>query len=168
MLPLTPVQAQANTIWPFVAYYVQQEFLINLWTIGIGSTIEFVAVWILFPITPFKALAADVAMNVASTLLGLAMIYGLAWSGYSILGDYSWWFREPVAFATVIIINFLFVCLINASIESATLMWVFRLPLTGRRFGYLLLANGLSAAVSLSGVWAQTGGEPWVNPGSIV
>ena len=169
IVALTPLHAQANTMWPFVAYYMQQEFVGNVWTISIGLTIEFFVVWKAFAVTARKALAADIVMNLASTLIGLAILYGLALAGFSVLGEgIAYQFKEPVQFTLVLAANFAAVCLMNALIEGAVLKWVFKLPLNVRNVAYLLLANALSAAVSLVGLWIHTGGEPWVNPRSLV
>ena len=169
IVALIPLHARANTIWPFVAYYMQQEFLDNVSTISIGFAIEFFIVWKAFAVTARKALAADIVMNLASTVIGLVMLYGLALAGFGVFGEgIAYEFREPGQFVLVLAANFAFVCLINSLIEGAILRWAFKLPLNVRNVAYLLLANALSVAVSLVGLWIHTGGEPWVNPRSLV
>lgn len=130
--------------------------LFTWWAIGLGLWIEFFFIWQVFDLPPTRALAADLAANAASALLGLLLIPlgGVIWEVFPGLAFYHflhWGTFNPVTWGA----TFILACLINAGLESFVLNKVFGIPSTRTTFSWLCLANAFSVGIALVSVWSN-------------
>jgi hypothetical protein len=69
---MTPILA--DIIWP--ALFLEER-LVSLWVILAGLVIEYSFVWRITDLGVMRSIWADVAMNAASTLLGILLFHWL-------------------------------------------------------------------------------------------
>ena len=137
----------ADMIWP--AAFLESR-LLSAWVISAGLFIEYFFVWRVTPLGTWRSVLANLAMNAASTLLGIVLIplAGIIWEIFPGLLLYKWFdlgtFNPGTWAAT-----FLMAVLINAGLELAVLRLGFRQPPGGGLFWWLCLANALSVGVAM-------------------
>lgn len=138
----------ANVIWP--AAFLESR-LLSLWIISAGLLIEYFFVRSVTPLGAWRSALADVAMNTASTLLGIILIplAGIAWEFFPGLLLYKWFnlgtFNPGTWGAT-----FCMAVLINAVLEMAVLRIGFHQTFGKGLFGWLCLANAFSVGLALA------------------
>jgi len=132
----------ANIVWP--ALYLLGR-LISFWVIASGLFIEFFFVRRLTSLGWKRAIWADVAMNLASALLGVILIpvVGLivVLPFPATFGILSW------------VATFCVAVLINASVESFVLLKGFKQSIGKKEFWLFCLANALSVGVAFASFW---------------
>jgi hypothetical protein len=101
-----------------------------------------------------RAIIANLAMNAASTAVGILLIpiSGIAWEYMAYLAVYRYWkvgTFNPVSWLA----TFLLAVALNAIIEQSVLRWGFRQRLGVRGFAWLSVANALSVGLALWSVF---------------
>ena len=138
----------ADMIWP--AAFLESR-LLTVWIISAGLFIEYFFVWRLTPLGAWRSILADLAMNAASTLLGIILIplAGLAWEFFPGIVLYKLFdvgtFNPGTWTAT-----FLLAVVINSGLELLVLKLAFRQPASGGLFWWLCLANSLSVGLAMA------------------
>jgi hypothetical protein len=141
----------ADVVWP--AMFLAGR-LMALWAIGIGLVIELFFVRWLTGFSWTKSLLADVAMNAASSLVGLFLIPigGLAWeftAGLIMYKTLNIGTFNPITWAA----TFLIAVFINSALETTVLCRAFKQKPFNRFFWWLSLANALSVGVALASIF---------------
>ena len=141
----------SNVVWP--ALFLEQR-LLAWWIIGIGLVVELFFVRLLTSLSWQRSLGADVAMNVASALLGVILIplVGIAWElfparlfeAHARLGTFN-----PVTWRA----TFAIAVLINAVLETAVLRFVFKQQNWKTLFVGLCAANTLTVGIAFYSVF---------------
>lgn len=142
----------ADIVWP--ALFLE-EGIWTWWSILIGLFVEYFFVRMITDLSFWRTVWADVAMNTASTLLGIVLIpiSGLLVGIFpGIL--FEWFFNvgtfNPVNWMATI----LAAALINTYIERFVLRKFFKQPVAGRRcFGLLFIANVLSITIAFGSLY---------------
>jgi hypothetical protein len=120
--------------------------LLAWWVILLGLAVELPFVRLLAGFDLKRCILADLAMNAASTLLGILLIpiLGLGWEigAYRLLGKGSF---DLVHWAG----TFLLAVTVNSAIELSVLRFDFKQKLGIRGFWWLCVANCLSVAPAL-------------------
>jgi hypothetical protein len=142
---MTPMLA--DMIWP--AAFLESR-LLSAWVISAGLLIEYFFVWRVTPLGGWRSLLADLAMNAASTLLGIILIplAGIIWEvfpGIVLYRLFDLGTFNPGTWAA----TFLMAVLINAGLEMAVLRFGFGQLRGGGLFWWLCLANALSVGVAM-------------------
>jgi hypothetical protein len=139
---MTPVLA--DIIWP--ALFLEER-LVSLWVILAGLIIEYFFVWRITDLGWMRSIWADVAMNAASTLLGLLLIPLVGFIVVIFPGG---------AFGTFSPVNwvatFLAAVLVNALIDFLILWKGFKQNIGKRQFWWLCLANALSVGIAFGSI----------------
>jgi len=141
----------ANVVWP--ALFLEER-LLAWWVILIGLAVEAPFVRFLTGFSWKKTLAADIAMNATSTIIGVVLIPlgGIAWE---YVGEVTFYHRfnvgtfNPVTWCA----TFLIAVSISAALEFLTLRFAFKQRLGGRGFCWLWLANSISAGLAFWSVF---------------
>jgi len=141
----------ANVVWP--ALFLEMR-LLSWWIILIGLAVELPFVRLLTGFDWQRAAIADLAMNAASTIIGILLIpiFGLAWEYAADFTLYRYWkvgTFNPVAWVATLVLA----VTLNAIIEQSVLRWGFRQRLGARGFAWLSVANGLSVGLALWSVF---------------
>ena len=143
----------ADVVWPGLFLGVK---LVGLTVILVGLLVEFCALWLVLKFPWPKAILADVVMNLVSVVPG-AVLLGIASVGWEIfpgIAMYQWLgvgTFNPVTWSA----TFVMAVLINASLESATLRFVFKYPFSRKVLVTLLVANSVSVAVAGVGLYLK-------------
>jgi hypothetical protein len=132
----------ANVIWP--ALYLLGR-LISFWVILSGLFVEFFFVWRLTGLNLKQSIWADIAMNLASALLGLILIPFL---GLIVVLPFQATFGLASWIATFFVAVF-----INASVESLVLLRGFKQKIGQKEFWLICLANALSVGIAFGSFW---------------
>jgi hypothetical protein len=137
----------ANVVWP--ALWLEAR-LLSWWIILFGLAVELPFVRFLTGFSWQRASIADLAMNAASTIVGIVLIpiSGIAWEYAADFTVYRYWkvgTFNPVAWAA----TFLLAVALNAIIEQSVLRWGFRQWMGARGFAWLSVANALSVGLAL-------------------
>jgi hypothetical protein len=137
----------ADVIWPAL---LLEGRILTWWAILVGLVVEYFFVRLITDLPIAKAILADIAMNAASTLLGIVLIpfAGILWEFFPGIVIYSVFkigtFNPATWLATV-----LMAAASNTFIERFVLRRFFKQPVTGKRgFWLLFLANTISIAVA--------------------
>jgi hypothetical protein len=136
----------ADVVWP--ALFLEGR-LLAWWVILIGLAVEWPFVRFLTHFTWKKALIANVAMNAASTIIGVILLPA-AGIGWEFIGEATFYHRlnvgtfNPVTWCA----TFLLAVLLSAAIELLTLRIAFKQKLGVRGFWWLCVANSISAGLA--------------------
>ena len=138
----------ADVIWP--ALFLQNR-LLSTWIILAGLFIEYFFVWRVTSLGAWRSILADVAINIASTVLGMVLIplAGLAWEffpGLLIYKVFNLGTFNPGTWA----VTFCMAVLINAALEMSVLRIWFQQHFGKDLFGWLCLANALSVGLAMA------------------
>lgn len=138
----------ADMIWP--AAFLESR-LLSAWVISAGLIVEYFFVWRVTPLGTWRSVVADVAMNAASTLLGVVLIplAGIVWEifpGLIVYEVFNLGTFNPGTWAA----TFLMAVLINSGLELLVLRFVFHQPPGGGLFWWLCLANALSVGIAMA------------------
>jgi hypothetical protein len=145
MYHMTPILG--DMIWP--AAFLEDR-LLSAWVISAGLFIEYFFVWRVTSLSAWRSILADLAMNAASTLLGIVLIplAGIIWEIFPGLVLYKWLdlgtFNPGTWAAT-----FFMAVFINAGLEMTVLRVGFKQPFGRGLFWWLCLANALSVGVAM-------------------
>jgi hypothetical protein len=143
--------ALADVVWP--ALWLAGR-LVAVWAIGIGLVVElFFVKWL----TGFgwgKAVLADVAMNAASSLIGVFLIpvAGLAWefsAGIALYKVFNIGTFNPITWAA----TFLVAVFVNSTLETTVLRYGFKQRPFKRFFWWLSLANAFSVGIAVASIF---------------
>jgi hypothetical protein len=163
----------ANTVWPFVIVNMQQVWFVP-WVIGLGLAIESAILWRALSLPARTALTAGLMMNLASALLGLAVI-GAALYFLDLVRPLDLMiesFTSPGGVVGVFLFNFLLLCAINTAVEAGVLKWRYKIAANPRTIVWLLLANALSISVACGALWLEStqcpSTRPWFNPAKCI
>ena len=142
---MTPMLA--DMIWP--AAFLESR-LLSAWVISAGLFIEYFFVWRVTALGTWRSILADLAMNAASTLLGIILIplAGIVWEifpGLLLYKLFDLGTFNPGTWAA----TFILAVLINAGLELLVLRLGFRQPPGSGLFWWLCLANALSVGVAM-------------------
>ena len=121
------------------------------WAIGLGLLVELFFVRLLTGFSWPKSALADVAMNAASSLLGLFLIplAGIAWEffpGMVLYRVFNIGTFNPGTWAA----TFLFAVFIDAALEATVLRYGFKQRPFRRLFWWLVLANAISVSIAMA------------------
>jgi hypothetical protein len=143
----------ADVVWP--ALYLEDR-LLTVWAIALGLLVELLFVRYITKRSWRWCAMADVAMNTASSLLGLILLplAGLAWEFfpgsviYEILhmGTFN-----PVTWTA----TWAMAAMINGALETGVVRFAFRQRIGKRGFWLLCLANAISVGVALCTVFVR-------------
>ena len=126
----------ADIIWP--ALFLESR-LLSIWVIALGLFVEYFFVWRITNIGAIKSIWADLAMNAASTILGIILIPALGFVVALVPGELVGTF-SPITWAA----TFLMCVFLNAWIESLVLWKFFTQDIGKKQFWWLAVANALS------------------------
>jgi|SRR5689334_15366610 len=138
----------ADMIWP--ALFLEER-LLSIPVIALGLAIEYVFVWRITSLGVWGSILGDLAMNAASTLLGIFLIpaLGLVWEllpGVLLYDLFHLGTFSPLTWA----VTFCLAVLLNAALETLVLAKGFEQRIGKRGFGWLCLANGLSVGIAMA------------------
>lgn len=138
----------ADMVWP--AAFLESR-LLSAWVISAGLFIEYFFVWRVTQMGAWRAILADIAMNAASTLLGIILIplAGIVWEifpGLLLYKLFDLGTFNPGTWAA----TFLLAVLTNSGLELLVLRLCFRQPPGGGLFWWLCLANALSVGLAMA------------------
>jgi len=141
----------ADVIWP--ALFLEER-LFSWWAIGSGLIVEIFFVRWLTSLNLKMCVLADLAMNAASSLLGLLLIpiAGIAWEffpGIILYKAFNIGTFNPGTWAA----TFVFAVLINAALEATVLRIAFKQPTGKRVFWWLCVANSLSVSLAFGSLY---------------
>ena len=132
----------SDVVWP--ALFLEER-LLSVWIIVAGLFIEYFFVWIIADLGAVKAIWADIAMNAASTLLGIILIpvLGLLVALFpgELVGTFS-----PIIWG----LTFGIAVFLSTGIEYLVLWKAFKQNLSKKQLWLLVLANALSAGLALA------------------
>jgi hypothetical protein len=131
----------ADVVWP--ALFLEAR-LLSIWVILGGLLIEYFFVWRITTLGAVKAIWANLAMNAASTLLGIVLIPGVGFLVALFPGE-LFGTLSPVTWVLTLIVA----VLLNTLIESLILWKGFKQKIGKKEFWLLGLANALSVALAL-------------------
>ena len=131
----------ADVVWP--ALFLEAR-LLSIWIILAGLFIEYFFVWRITTLGALKAIWANLAMNAASTLLGIILIPGVGLLVALFPGELFGTFN-PLTWALTLIVA----VLLNTLIESFILWKGFKQKIGKKEFWLLGLANALSVGFAL-------------------
>jgi hypothetical protein len=137
----------ANVIWP-AAFLANR--LLSVWIISAGLLVEYFFVWRVTPLGAWRSIVADVAMNAASTVLGIILIplAGIAWEFFP--GQFIYeWLKVGTFNPGTWAMTFCMAVLINGALEVGVLRIVFQQPTDAGLFWWLCLANAVSVGIAM-------------------
>jgi len=143
--------AAANVVWP--ALYLETR-LFSWYAIAGGLVAEYIVLVAVFRLSLTHAAGADIAMNLASALLGMLFLplAGIAWEVFPGLLLYHAFnigtFNPGTWVATV-----LMAAGINALIEAGVLWRFFHVPFCRCTLLWLSLANLVSVGIAMASLW---------------
>jgi len=137
----------ADVVWP--ALFLQSR-LLSVPVILAGLAIEYFFVWRITTLGVWWSMLADVAMNAASSLLGIFLIpaAGIVWEvfpGILLYKGLNWGTFNPITWAG----TFCMAVLINAALETFVLAKGFKQKMGKRGFAWLCLANGITVGIAM-------------------
>ena len=138
----------ADLIWP--ALFLQHR-LLSAWIILAGLFIEYFFVWRVTSLSAWRSILADVAINAASTLLGIVLIplAGIVWEFFPGIFVYELFdvgtFNRGTWTAT-----FCMAVMINSLLEMSVLRMGFQQYFGWGLFRWLCLANALSVGLAMA------------------
>ena len=132
----------ANVVWP--ALYLIGR-LLSIWVISISLLVEFVFLWKLLRLEAKRALLADLAMNLASAVLGFILIGFL---GLVVILPFRSTFGVAAWIATFIV-----AVLVNACIESLVVSKWFKNDFAKRDFCLMVIANALTMGIAYGSLY---------------
>lgn len=150
LILLYPTVAHADLVWP--AMYLEQRIL-TWWAVGVGLLAEWPAVRHITSWNWAKSAWPTIAINFASTLLGVALIplAGIGWEFFPGVLLYEVFhvgtFNPGTWLATLVLAVF-----INAVVELFALKLIFKIRFSKRGFWILALANTASVGAALASV----------------
>jgi len=131
-----------DVVWP--ALFLEDR-LLSGWIIAAGLLMEYFFVWLITDLGAVKAIWADIAMNAASTLLGIILIPALgllvALFPGEVVGTFS-----PITWG----LTFALAVFLSTWIEYLVLWKAFKQDLGKRQLWLLVLANMLSAGLAFA------------------
>lgn len=138
----------ADVVWP--ALFLEMR-LLAWWAVAAGLIVELFFVRWLTAFAWGKSIVADIAMNAASSLLGVFLIplAGIAWEffpGILIYKLLEIGTFNPGTWAA----TFLMAVFINSGLETAVLCYGFKQKPFTRFFWWLALANSMSVALAFA------------------
>jgi hypothetical protein len=144
------MQLIADVVWPAL---LLEGRILTWWAILAGLIVEFFFLLRITNLHPWRALLADLAMNLASTLMGVFLIplAGLLWEfvpGTIIYPVFDIGTFNPFTWTATLVMA----SIINAVVERLVLGGVFKQPVRKRAFWLLTAANAVSVALALASV----------------
>lgn len=140
----------ANIVWPSL---VLTDRLLCWWIVAIGLLVEFACLFWLTQASATKAAAMTLTMNLISALIGIVAIplSGVLWAPIAAVVDpvFGWGMFNPLAW----VMSALLAALVNAIIETASLRIVFKVSWTGKVFGWVFLANMVTAGLAFATIY---------------
>jgi hypothetical protein len=130
----------ADIIWP--ALFLESR-LLSIGVIASGLFIEYVFVWRITNLGPVRSIWADVAMNGASTLLGILFVPALGFIVALVPGELVGTF-SPITWG----VTYFMAVFLNTCIESLVLRKIFKQNIRKKQFWWLGLANALSVGIA--------------------
>jgi hypothetical protein len=133
----TPIYA--DVVWPALILELR---LLSILPICVGLLVEWLALCFGgFGLGWKKAAYVDIGMNAASTALG---IFAIPLAGLVVIFSPATSWEWPITLIVAI--------LVTTSIESAVLMWGYRIQIDRRRFAVLAVANAVSTIIAFTSV----------------
>ena len=141
---MTPILA--DMIWP--ALFLESR-LLSIPVILAGLVVEYFVVWRLTDLGVKRSIFADLAMNTASTLLGILLIpiAGIIWEIFPGIFLYKW-FNLGTFNPGTLVATFCMAVLVNAAIETFVVAKGFKQKMGKRGFGWLCIANAVSVGIA--------------------
>jgi hypothetical protein len=141
----------ADLVWP--ALFLEARIL-SWWAIGLGLLVELFFLRWLTGFSWAKSLVADIAMNAASSLLGILLIplAGIAWEFFPGILLYKLLNIGTFNPATWVA-TFLFAVFINSAVETLVLRYAYKQGPFKRFFWWLALANAISVGLAFASVF---------------
>jgi hypothetical protein len=141
----------ADVVWP--ALFLAGR-LMAWWAIALGLLVELFFVRLLTGFSWPKSALVDIAMNAASTLLGLFLvpIAGFAWE-FSVGRVLYKLFNIGTFNPGTWLATFLLAVFLNAALETAVLRYAFKQKPFKRFFWWLALANAVSVGIALGSLF---------------
>jgi hypothetical protein len=138
----------ADVVWPSLLI---EGRLVTVVAIVVGLGVELIAVRYFFNVGWKRAAIVDVAMNAASTILGIVLIplSGFLWEifpGSVIYKLFNWGTFNPVTWTASVLLA----ALVNTAVESQVVRFGFNIKVTKVRFWILFLANLVSVGVAVA------------------
>lgn len=142
----------ADVVWP--ALFLEQR-LFSWWAIGAGLLAELLFVRYITKLSWGRCIVADVAMNVASSVLGLILIplVGIAWEVFPGMIMYKLLKMgtfNPITWSA----TFILASVVNGSLEGLVLRFGFKQKIGKKGFWLLCLANVVSVGMAFYSVFA--------------
>jgi hypothetical protein len=141
----------ADVVWPAL---LLEGRILTWWAILVGLVVEFFFVRAITDLSFSRAAFADVAMNAASTVLGILLIpiAGIVWEMFPGIVIYKVFnigtFNPGTWLATILI-----AAALNTFIERFVLRRFFKQPVIGKRaFWLLFVGNFISIAVAFGSI----------------
>lgn len=132
----------ADVVWPALAL---EQRLLSILPVLSGLLFEALVLRYAFALTWRKAALVDLVMNAVSAAVGLLLLpsAGLATDR---------WLINHLSVATFDRTDWAIACLfamfLSSGIETAVVRWMFRIPITVRRFWWIVFANAGSVAIA--------------------
>ncbi len=141
----------ADVIWPAM---LLEGRLLSWWAILAGLLVEYCFVRWLTTLSAGRAVWADIAMNAASSLLGIIFIplIGIGWEyfpGIVLYKVFDIGTFNPGTWA----FTFCMAVGVNAALETFVLIKFFKQPIGKRGFWWLCVANALSVGVAFGSLF---------------
>jgi hypothetical protein len=148
VIPISPILA--DVVWP--ALFLEQR-LFSWWAIGAGLLAELLFVRYITQLTLGMCVVADIAMNAASSILGLILIplAGIVWEIFPGLIFYkvcNIGTFNPITWVATLV----FAAIINGALETQVLRFGFKQKIGKRGFWLLCLANAVSVGMAFYSV----------------
>lgn len=146
ILLFVALPASADMVWP--ALFLGDR-LIAWTTIIFGLVVEYIFLRRFFAFGVRKAIIADIAMNAASTVLGIVLIplAGIAWEVFPGMILYPI-FKVGTFNPGTWLATFVLAVLINAALESLVIRYGFKTKVWKRGFWILFAANAISVGAA--------------------
>ena len=147
---LAPALARADVIWPAA---VLETRILTRWAIAVGLAVEWPAVRRITGASWARSFGMNVAMNLASTVVGIVLIplLGIAWELFPMQMVFRFWnmgtFNPYTWGATVLLAT-----LANVALEGAVLRYAFKIAFTRRAFALLFWANLISVGLAMASI----------------
>jgi hypothetical protein len=141
----------ADLVWP--ALFLAGR-LMAWWAIGLGLLVELFSVRWLTGFSWSKSIIVDIAMNAASSLLGVFLIplAGVAWEFFPGIVLYRV-FNVGILNPGTWLATFLFAVFINSALETAVLRYAFKQKPFKRFLSWLALANAISVGIAFGSLF---------------
>ncbi len=145
--------AYADVIWPALLYV---EKWLTWWIIGLSLIIEWpIFKWIL-NYTWFKSLRATIIINLISTLFGIPLIplggtLAEIFPGFIFYHFFNIGTFDPISW----VVEVIFGAALCTLIELISLRIIYKIPISWKSFGLLLLANTLTVGLAATIVFSN-------------